>query len=191
MPTPIGGKSLEGHDCGVPDLKEADVPNGIFPVPEFRSTPGRHGVSLGTRIRTRLRRNRLDDELARGADPGATAQLSLRAAQLRSHKERSRLANALVETLGEARRGEPVTLRVRPQRAEVRASADDLLALVARLRDGQPIDVRGAAMTALLVDHSASPLRRDGGQDLQQELRAARIALDTPDRVTHGLQTAA
>jgi hypothetical protein len=167
------------------------MPNGIFPVPEFHPTPSRRGPSLAVRVWTRLRRNRLDQKLALGADPAASASLGLRAAQLQSRKERVRLANALVETLGDARRGEPVTIRVRPQRAEVRARADDLLALVLRLRDDHPVDVRGAAMTARLVSDGASPLRRTGDVDLRDAIRAAHMALDTPAQTTHELATAA
>ena len=81
------------------------MPNGIFPVPEFHPTPSRSAPSLAVRVWTRLRRNRLDQELALGADPGGSASLGHRAAQLRSRGERARLANALVETLGDARRG--------------------------------------------------------------------------------------
>jgi hypothetical protein len=167
------------------------MPNGIFPVPEFHPTPSRSGPSLAVRGWTRLRRNRLDQELALGADRAASAALGLRAAQLRSRKERVRLANALVETLGDARRGEPVTIRVRPQRAEVRASADELLALVLRLRDDHPVDVRGAAMTARLVSDGASPLRRTGDVDLHHAIRAAHMALDGPAQAAHELATAA
>jgi hypothetical protein len=96
------------------------MPNGIFPVPPFDS-PFSHTAAtrpgLAVRLRTWFRRNRLDEELARGLDPATSAELSLRAAQLRSPGERSRLANGLVETLGDARRGEPVSLMSRPARA--------------------------------------------------------------------------
>jgi hypothetical protein len=167
------------------------MPSGIFPVPEFHPTPGGSAPSLAVRIWTRLRRNPLDQELALGADPDGSASLGHRASQLRSRGERARLANALVETLGDARRGEPVTIRVRPQRAAVRGSADDLLRLVLRLRDDRPIDVRGAAMTARLVSDRAGPLRRPGDVDLQDAIRAAHTALDTPAQTTHELATAA
>ena len=82
------------------------MPSRVFPVPKFRSEPRRTVVkrpSLAVRIRTRWRRSRLDDELARGTVPAYSAELTLRAAQLRSPAERSRLANALVEALGAAR----------------------------------------------------------------------------------------
>jgi hypothetical protein len=167
------------------------MPSGIFPVPEFHPTPSRSAPSLAVRVWTRLRRNRLDQELALGADPTASASLGLRAAQLRSRNERARLANALVETLGDAHRGEPVTIRVRPQRAVVRDSADDLFGLVLRLRDDRPVDVRGAAMTARLVSDRASALRRPGDVDLHCAIRAALTALNTPAQTTHELATAA
>jgi hypothetical protein len=73
------------------------VPSGVFPVPKFRSKPSRitgAGPSLAVRVRTRLRRNRLDDELARGIDPDLTPELALRAVQLHSPAERARLAGA-------------------------------------------------------------------------------------------------
>jgi hypothetical protein len=177
-----------------PDPKEADMPNGIFPVPPFDSLPS-HATdtrpSHAVRIRTWLRRNHLDEELAHGADPDTTAELSWRATQLRSPAERSRLANALTETLGDARRGTPVTIRAQPQRAEVRAAADDLQALIARLRDGRPISVRGAAITTRLVSDRAGPLHRDGGEDMQRAIRAARFALDATAPTAHDLARAA
>jgi hypothetical protein len=170
------------------------MPNGIFPVPEFRSDPTPSASwrpGLAVRIRTRWRRNRLDEELARGADPAASGELRLRAAQLRSPSERARLANALVEILGDARRGEPVTIKPRPKRAEIRACAEDLLALVLRLRDDRPVALRGAAMIARLVSDRGSALHGDGDEDLQQATRAARAALDATGPATYEVATAA
>jgi hypothetical protein len=170
------------------------MPNGIFPVPAFDSRPG---LAAGTRpspairMRARWRRNSLDEQLAHGADPATSPELDLRAAQLRSRRERSRIANALVEIVGDARRGEPVTIKVRPQRAHIRAAADDLLELVERLRDDQPVGVRGAAMAARLLSDSASPLRRHGGQDLQHAIRAGRFALDATGPAAQDLAAAA
>ena len=69
-----------------PQPKEADMPNGIFPVPQFHSYPSRTATTrpgIALRMRTRWKRRGLDDELARGADPAASAELTLRAAQLR------------------------------------------------------------------------------------------------------------
>ena len=172
------------------------MPNGIFPVPEFHSPPTRavgDRPSPAVRIRTGWRRNRLDDELARGTDPSVNSELRLRAEQLRSRAERSRLANALIEALGDARGPNLGAFRAktRQRHAEVRRHADDLLALALRLRDDQTIDVRGAAMTARLVNNGASPLRRGSGQELGVELRAARVALDATHRGTQALAAAA
>jgi hypothetical protein len=164
---------------------EADMPPlGAFPLPEFHTAPDRsrgERPSLALRVRTRLRRDRLDSELARGADPAASAELGLRAAQLHSEAGRRRLANELVETLGDARGPNLGAYRMKTRRrhAAIRESAEDLLALALRLRDDRPTGVRGAAMTAVLLNNGASPLLRDRAEDLQRALRAARVALDT------------
>ena len=169
------------------------MPSGIFPIPEFRPVPARTRPTLAARIRTRWTRKRLDEQLARGADPDKSAQLRLRAAQLRSRSERSRLANALVETLGDARGPNlgAFRMKTRRQHAVIRDYADDMLALVGRLRDDQPVETRGVAIAALLVDDGASLLHRNGGQDLQHVIRAARFALDTPGVAAEDLATAA
>ena len=149
------------------------MPNGIFPVPPFDSRPS-HTTdtrpSLAVRIRTWLRRNHLDEELAHGADPDTTAELSRR---LRSPGERPQLANALVEALGDARRGTPVTI------------------WAARLRDDRPAGVRGAAMATRLLTDRSSPLYREGGQELPHAIHAARFALDAAAPATQDLATAA
>ena len=54
-----------------------------------------------------------------------------------------------------------MTLRVRPQREVVRDAADDILALVLRLRDDQPVGTAGMAAAARLVDDRRSPMYRD------------------------------
>jgi hypothetical protein len=170
------------------------VPSGIHPVPRFRPNSGRNSAqrpSLALRIRTRLRRNGLDGELARGADAAGDAALSLRARQLSSTAERARVANALVEVVGEAARSEPVGIRSRPQRIEVLKQAEDLQSLVERLRDQRPVEIRGMAMTARLLSDEASPLRRTGERDLAHAIRAARFALDAPDSQPQELARAA
>lgn len=132
------------------------MPNGIFPLPAIQPSLGRSG-------RTR---------------PSHAARR-----QLLSGEERSRLANRLVTLLGDARRSNLGAFRkkTRARHAAIRHSADDLMALVLRLRDGEPITARGAAMTALLVDRKASPLRRGAGRNLRNAIRAARVALEEPD----------
>jgi len=161
------------------------MPSGIYPVPRFHSQPER-GPSRSARLslilglRVWLRRDRLDEQLARGADPLADAALHRRAEQLGSRRERVRLAEGLERLLREARAPTvPFTARVLPRRAEVRACADDLLALAQRLRDERPIDVEGAAMASRLLFDGASPLYYDAAPlSLRYSLRAARLALD-------------
>jgi hypothetical protein len=173
-------------------LKEADMPNGIFPGTLYHSRPS-PGPSLGFRLRTRWRRDRLDRELASGADPAASPELALRAAQLQSRAVRSRLANAIVGMLERAH--EPnlgrVTVAGREQRADIREYSDNLRALVARLRDDRPIDIQGAAMTARLVNDGSSPLYRAGDQGLGSALLSARLALDRSAQVRQDLASAA
>lgn len=157
------------------------MPNGTFPVaqvhPYARSAAGRQ-PGLALRLRTRWKRRGLDEQLSRGVDPATTAEHSLRAAQLRSPAVRSQLAGALVKTLKDARGPERLSIRLQPHRAKIRDCADDLLALVLRLEDNQPVDVRGAAMTALLLTGGASPLDPNSRQKLCPTVRSARLALD-------------
>jgi hypothetical protein len=172
------------------------MPNGIFPVPAFRPTPSRAGrtrTTLASRLRLRWSRSTLDEQLARGTDPAASAELGPRAAQLRSREERSRLANALVEALGEARGRNLGAFRMTTRRRHeaIRESADDLMALVLRLRGDEPIAVRGAAMAALQVNRGSSPLRRDDGRDLRYAIQAAHVALDQPHGESFDLAAAA
>ena len=172
------------------------MPNGVFPVPQFRPTPSRAGhthPSLAARWRMRWRRGSLAEQLARGTEPATSDELGLRGTRLLSREERARLANALVEALGAARGPNlgAFTVRTRQRNAAIQECADDLMALVLRLRDDEPIAVRGAAMTALLVDRRSSPLRNDDGRDLQYAIRAARVALDAPGGEARDLAAAA
>lgn len=172
------------------------MPNGIYPIPPFNSHPS-HAThrrpNHWLRLRTRWTRRRLDDELSRGTDPGTSDELTLRAAQLRSPAVRARLANRIVEALGDARAPnlDPLTARGRRQRAAVEANRDDLLALVQRLRDEQPVDVRGAAMTAQLVNAGIGRRKQDGAEEFPHAVRAARFALDSTALSEHLISKAA
>ena len=155
------------------------MPNGIFPITQFHWHPTA-GPSLGLRLHTRWRQDHLDGELASGADPAASPELTLRATQLQSQAVRSRLGNAIVEMLGRAY--EPNLGRFTPtgeqQNAEIREYADNLRALVARLRDDRPIDIQGAAMTARLVNDRSGPLYRASDRGLGSAVLSTRLALD-------------
>lgn len=169
------------------------MPNGIFPVPQFRAYPPPAGArpSLALRISARLKRRQLDAQLSKGADPGASAELTLRAAQLRSLDVRSRFADELVETLEEAYKPQRLSLKLQPHRAEIREWADDILALVARLRDGRPVTAQGMAMTARLLTSGTSPLDPDSGESVRRAVRSASVALDAPAPAARELRTAA
>jgi hypothetical protein len=129
------------------------------------------------KLRTWWHRDELDDRLAHGASPASDPTLSRRAEQLRSRTTRTHLADGLQDALDEARKSWSIGARLPLRRAEIRACADDVAALVARLRDDRPIDVRGAAMAARVLFDGSGPLYRDTSS-LRYALRSARLALD-------------
>jgi hypothetical protein len=154
---PIARSPGGAHDVGMPNM----------------APPG-----LGLRLRTWLRRDRLDKQLARGVDPRTSPELRLRAGQLSTAAERVRLAKDLEAVLRQAHEQTPQIHRL-VRRRQVRACADELVALALRLRDDQPIDPRGAAMTAQLLPDPRSPLYyARANVPLQEAARCARLALD-------------
>lgn len=167
------------------------MPLGPFPFPDFDTPPrpAREPSHPWARMRTRWRRNQLDDELSAGADPSTSAELSERASQLRSEPVRARLASTLVDPLVAGRPRGLLAIGSRPRRAALKRNLDELVLLLERLCDGHPIDVRGAAMTARLVRDTQGPLYRNG--DLRHALRSARMALDEPNAGGWQLQRAA
>jgi len=164
------------------------MPNGVFPVPRFdpRQTDR---PTLAQRLRTLWHRTELDHQLAQGVHPATSDELELRAQQLL--KRRSELAAHVDEVLDRASRPIAFTVEVPLRRAEVRACADDLLALGRRLRDGAPIDAQGTAQAWLLLTDASSPLYLDGGVSLRHAVRSARLALDPIGAPVHSLATAA
>jgi hypothetical protein len=167
------------------------MPLGPFPFPDFDTPPrpAREPARPWARLRTRWRRNQLDEELSAGADPRTSAELSVRASQLRSEHVRTELASTLVDALDAGRARGVLTVGSRPRRAALERNLDELVPLVERLCDGRAIDVRGAAMTARLVSDTRGPLYRKG--DLRHALRAARMGLDEPNAGGWQLQRAA
>ena len=179
--SPIGPTALWADDVGTPATRRRRTcPTASTPFPSSIRSPARTPCPSHSkpRMRTRWGRDRLDDELASGADPASSPELMLRAAQLQSRAIRSRLANAIVEMLGRAH--EPnlgrLTVAGRQHHAEIREYAH-AQALVARLRDDQPINVQGAAMTVRLVNDRKSPLYRNAARAWSAVL-SARLALD-------------
>jgi hypothetical protein len=145
---------------------------------------------LMVRLRTWWRRERLDEQLAEGTDPEASAELTLRAEQLDSSAEHVRLAKRLEDVVRQARA--PATTSRLPRRREVRACVDELLALAHRLRADQPVGLSGVAMTALLLSDGLGPLYYGGANvPLQEAVQSARVALEARDPNARRLRTAA
>ena len=112
------------------------------------------------RFRTWRLASTLDGELAEGADPLGSDELSLRTGQLRSVKSRARLARSLLGALEFADRqlpADPAVARL-IRRAEVRECRGLLLELAERLRDDWPLSAQGLAKISQLVTQGDSPL---------------------------------
>ena len=145
-----------------------------------RRHDGAMSDTLALKLRTWWHRDELDEQLVHGADPESDPGLSRRAAQLRSRTTRTALAAALEDAVREARKAWSVSARLPLARPEVRACADDLVALARRLRADEPIAINGAAMAARIVFNGNSPLYGEAPISLRYAVRAARLALDPP-----------
>ena len=112
------------------------------------------------RVTTRWRARALDAQLARGADPIQSNELSLRAGQLGSAKNRRRIACALRGLVGLAERGAyPIALAPPPiRRTDVRANRELLLELADRLCSSEPAGAQGLAIASRLISDRTSPL---------------------------------
>ena len=164
------------------------MPNGIFPVPKFDTTTAQSPRwGLTTWLAVNLRPTHYDAALAEGADPVTARTLSLRAAQLRTRAVREELAEALADAVADARTRQPANIE-HPQRGQVRDSADQLLALAARLRSHQPVATRGIAMVSVLVNDR---LHRTGRDQLRDAVADAHSALIPAHDAAHDLRAAA
>jgi hypothetical protein len=152
-------------------------------LPPGRLARQTRGLVLGgvwLRCVTRWRARALDDQLARGADPMQSNELSLRVGQLSSERSRRRFACALrgavllADTpLDPLRLGPPLI-----RRAEIRANRELLLELADRLRAGGPLRVEGLATTSLLVGDCLSPLFCKGSGSVAASANYALLALE-------------
>jgi hypothetical protein len=142
------------------------------------------GLVLGgiwLRCATRWRARELDRQLAAGADPMQSDQLSLRVRQLGSSRHRRRIACALRGAVALAERDAyPVMVAApRIQRAAVRASAGLLLEIAERLHSCEPVGVRGLAIASQLIeDRRGPPYRDDAARPLTVTAFEALVALD-------------
>jgi hypothetical protein len=130
-----------------------------------RVMPGSRGLFLGgvwLRCTTRWRGRGLDRQLAAGADPMQSDQLSLRVGQLGSCRSRRRIACALRGAVALAEpEAYPVMAAPRIQHAAVRASGGLLLEIAERLLSCEPVGVRGVAIASQLIEDRRGPLYRD------------------------------
>jgi len=135
------------------------------------------------RITARLRANRLDTDLARGAAP-TRAALALRAEDLGERRTRERLGRSIRRILDDVRTDRPPSMaRVPTQRSEVLAAASELDRIAATLLTDGPVAASGVAQVRLLLTNGAGPLYSRGAPG---DLRAAATrALDALQPAFH------
>jgi hypothetical protein len=132
-------------------------------------------TSWRLRFRVALRRQRLTEALAAGADPGDSAELAMLAERLLRRRTRLDLAAGISRLLRRyAEPPRPARPVVPVDRRAVAAVRDELAALADLLRDPAPIPVQTIALAAALLQDGAGPLydRRAADAPLLQRLAA-------------------
>ena len=133
------------------------------------------------RCTTRWRTRELDLQLATGADPMQSDDLSLRVGQLGSSRSRRRIACALRGAVALAEREAcPLMVTAPPiRRSAVRASGGLLLEIAERLLSREPVGVRGLAIASQIIEDQRGPLYRDdAARPLTVTAFEALVALD-------------
>ena len=154
------------------------LPSSASPISrDHAERPPPFGV--GVRLRTFIKRAKLDAALTDGADPGESAELALRAQQLAKPRTRIRLAVAIERAVDDVESPEPdIPLGVY-RRPPVLDNRVLLRALAERLRSEAPVRLRGVAMADLLVYCNDSVLYgADSADQLEREITAVLGALD-------------
>ena len=135
------------------------------------------------RLRVRLRSRRLDAALAGGADPWSAGDLMLRASRLCSWPARQEIAAELETLVALAERNRavvpssqprPLSPCLRIRREVVLEQRERLLALAARLRDPEPMNVVVVATLSWLARDEASPVYEGGNPPAGVAATAAR-----------------
>ncbi|HTX07188.1 MAG TPA: hypothetical protein VME22_01180 [Solirubrobacteraceae bacterium] len=116
--------------------------------------------SITLRIRVATHRGALTEQLAEGADPTSSPELTLRASQLTSDRRRRQLARSLRRTVNEVRNPAPTRALVSiVNRYAVFEANDAIQATIGRLASPDPVAVKGMAMLErILTDGVSSPL---------------------------------
>ena len=152
-------------------------------LPRGRLARQSHGPllgGLGLRVRTWRHAEELDEQLAAGADPLGSDELSLRAGQLRSAKTRARIAKSLLAAVEIADREVPAALALSVNRPEVRDCRELLVDLAERLGAEDYMEVLGLALALHLVSAPSSALRcAHAGYPLSGALQVTLLALDS------------
>ena len=159
-------------------------------LPSRRLARRSRGLLLGgvwLHVVTWRRAYDLDRQLAAGADPMRSDELSLRVGQLGSATTRARLACALRGAVASADRP-PDPLRMPAaliRRGEIRANRELLLELAETLCAGRPLGVEGLAMTSLLIKYASSPLfHKDASRSVTETTYEALVALERGRRTS-------
>jgi hypothetical protein len=153
-------------------------------LPRTRAMSRSRGLVLGgiwLRCTTVWRARKLDRQLAAGADPMQSDDLSLRVGQLGSPRSRRRIACALRGAVALAEQDAYSVMATPPiRRAAVRASGGLLLEIAERLVSYEPIGVRGVAIASQLIEDRRGPLYRDdAARPLTVTAFEALVALDS------------
>jgi hypothetical protein len=133
------------------------------------------------RCTTRWRARELDRQLAAGADPMLSDELSLRAGQLGSCRSRRHVACALRGAVALAEQDVyPAMVAAPPiRRSAVRANGGLLQEIAERVLSCEPVGVRGLAIASQLIQDRQSPLyRHDAARPLAVTAFEALVALD-------------
>jgi hypothetical protein len=110
-------------------------------------------------LHARVRRSQLDEALARGAPPEASAPLALRARSLTRLSRRQAIAHGLRRVTGVTDRAAAASkARVSPRRSEVRDARDELTRLADALAHPGPVAARGVAQAWILLTDGTGPL---------------------------------
>ncbi len=137
--------------------------------------PAREGYL--TRLRVRLRRDRLDRRIAAGEDVYADADLGRRAAQLTEPDTRHRIAVTIDRVIDEAAtRPAPFSSKVPLARAAIVTCAPRLCEIAGLLDGDQEVAPRGVAQAAMLVREGDSPLFTPRISDVALNRRLAAVA---------------
>lgn len=124
----------------------------------------KHMQVLSKRLRVRLRRQLLDQQLADGLDPVERADRALRATQLAGMPARRRTARSLRRVVKDA--GQPARLpfgaALPVSRGAVLAWRQGLLGLAERLERPGPVNPCGVARALVLLTDGVGPLYHRG-----------------------------